>query len=325
MSRLVYFLMVGLAFAVLQVSTVGAQSPSGSADPNAPVLTIGDPACITVPAAAGCPPGSPGLMGAPGMPPTGMPPMGDSCMTVPAGPDRDACYSSMSGSSMPPGAPHMSGSSMPPGAPGMPPTMAPPGAPGMHGDTAALRACKQIKPRGSKGKLRQKKDCFRKLAKSLGAKQSARAEWKRCKQIRPKGKLGKLRNKKNCFRDLARSLQHGPPTGAPGMPPMGDASMAPPMAPPMGAPAITGKRPGGKMGNYGCGQPNRRKHVNCLRRLLDTTPHGATVRKGTKGLGKYGCHDKKRRKHVNCLRRLLDQHGPHLAKGGKRGMAPGTN
>ena len=206
---------------------------------------------------------------------------------------------------------------MPPmmGAPGMPPTM---GAPGMHGDTAALRACKQIKPRGNKGKLRNKKNCFRDLAKSLGAKQSARAEWKRCKQIRPKGKLGKLRNKKNCFRDLARSLQHGPPTGAPGMPPMGDASMAPPMAPPMGAPAITGKRPGGKMGNYGCGQPNRRKHVNCLRRLLDTTPHGATVRKGTKGLGKYGCGDKNRRKHVNCLRRLLDKHGPQLVGQGRK-------
>ena len=88
MNRLVCFLMVGLAFAVLQVSTVGAQSPSGSADPNAPVLTIGDPACITVPAAAGCPPGSPGMMappmGAPNMPPTAAP-MGDPGMAPPAG------------------------------------------------------------------------------------------------------------------------------------------------------------------------------------------------------------------------------------------------
>ena len=69
MNRLVYFLLVGFAFAVLQVSTVGAQSPSGSADPNAPVLTIGDPACATVPPAAGCPAGSPGMMGDPNMPP----------------------------------------------------------------------------------------------------------------------------------------------------------------------------------------------------------------------------------------------------------------
>jgi hypothetical protein len=107
MNRLVYFLMVGLAFTVLQISTVGAQSPSGSADPNAPVLTIGDPACITVPAAAGCPPGSPGMMA----PPTGAPdapPMGDPNMPPPTGA---------------PGGPPMGDPNMPPptGAPGTPP------------------------------------------------------------------------------------------------------------------------------------------------------------------------------------------------------------
>ena len=87
---------------------------------------------------------------------------------------------------------------------------------------------------------------------------------------------------------------------------------------PPGAPAVTGKRPGGKMGNYGCGQPNRKKHVSCLRRLLDTTPHAATVRKGRKGMGLYGCGDKNRRKHVNCLRRLLDKHGPQLVGQGRK-------
>ena len=138
MKKLSYFLMVGLAFTVLQVSTVAAQT-------GAPVLTIGDPLCQTPPA-IGCPPGSPGLtgtnmappttmapnMGNPNMPPATMapnmgnpnmppptmapppgaphmPPMGDSCMAVPAGPDRDACYSSKSGT-MPPMTP-------PPGAP----------------------------------------------------------------------------------------------------------------------------------------------------------------------------------------------------------------
>jgi hypothetical protein len=119
-----------------------------------------------------------------------------------------------------------------------------------------------------------------------------------------------------------------PPMGnASGLPPMGNASGMPPMGDHTGMPAVTGKRSGGKMGNYGCGQKNRRKHVNCLRRLLDTTPHGLTVAKGKRGLGKYGCGQKNRRKHVNCLRRLLDQHGPQLAKGsgGKRGMAPGTS
>ena len=42
MQKLFNFLMVGLAFTVLQVSTVAAQT-------GAPVLTIGDPASATVP------------------------------------------------------------------------------------------------------------------------------------------------------------------------------------------------------------------------------------------------------------------------------------
>jgi hypothetical protein len=322
----------------------------------------------------------------------------------------------------------------------------------MHGDTAALRACKQIRPKGKLGKMRKKKNCFRNLAKSLGANKSARAEWKRCKQIRPKGKLGKMRNKKNCFRDLARSVQHGPPTGAPGMPPMmappmGDPNMPPPMAPPMGDPNMppptmappmgapgmahlgdhcgaiqaknakkkmrkevkclrralhehkptvklrqtkdglgaygcgvrkTGSKtaqiaclrglldgpggtpgmapmmapPGGmapptgapgmppmmgapgkkgKLGKYGCGNKDRLKHVNCLRDLLGTTSQFGKVKhrkEGNKTRGLYGCSGLKKgnwQKHTKCLRRLLDKHGPHLAKGGKRGMAPGTN
>ena len=69
------------------------------------------------------------------------------------------------------------------------------------------------------------------------------------------------------------------------------------------------------LGNYQCGNPDRKTHVNCLRAKLDSTPFGLTVPKGKRGLGKYGCATKKRRKHVNCLRSLLDQHGPHLAKG----------
>ena len=72
MNRLIYFLMVGLAFTVLQISTVSAQAPG------APVLTIGDPACQTPPA-IGCPAGSPGLMGDPNM----APPMGDPNMPPP--------------------------------------------------------------------------------------------------------------------------------------------------------------------------------------------------------------------------------------------------
>jgi len=96
MNRLVYFLMVGLAFTVLQVSTVAAQ--------------MGDPNMAPPTGTSGMPPMTGGMPPTTGGPPPmtgGMPPMGDSCMTVPAGPDRDACYSSMSGSSMPPGAPGM--------------------------------------------------------------------------------------------------------------------------------------------------------------------------------------------------------------------------
>ena len=74
------------------------------------------------------------------------------------------------------------------------------------------------------------------------------------------------------------------------------------------------------LGNYGCGNKDRKTHVNCLRGLLTSTPYGLTVPKGKNGLGKYGCGrkagNKTKRKHVNCLRRLLDQHGSHLAKGG---------
>ena len=85
------------------------------------------------------------------------------------------------------------------------------------------------------------------------------------------------------------------------------------------------------LGNYECGNPDRKTHVNCLRAKLDSTPFGLTVPKGKRGLGKYGCGTKKRRKHVNCLRSLLDQHGAFLAKGatgqvppmGQPGMNPG--
>jgi hypothetical protein len=77
MNKFVYFMAVGLAFTALQVATVSAQSGSGAA------LTIGDPACITVPAAAGCPPGSPGLMAPPtSMPPTMAPPTGTTALTI---------------------------------------------------------------------------------------------------------------------------------------------------------------------------------------------------------------------------------------------------
>ena len=135
MKKLSYFLMVGLVFTVLQVSTVEAQSPSGSADPNAPVLTIGDPACATVPPAAGCPAGSPGMMapptGAPGGPPmgdpSGMPPMGDAAAKPSLGERVKSFFGMGTKDATPPagdpGAPPIGDPNMPPptGAPGTPP------------------------------------------------------------------------------------------------------------------------------------------------------------------------------------------------------------
>ena len=69
------------------------------------------------------------------------------------------------------------------------------------------------------------------------------------------------------------------------------------------------------LGKYGCGNPDKKTHVSCLRGLLDSTSYGLTVIKGKNGLGKYGCRDINKRMHTRCLRSLLDQHGPHLAKG----------
>jgi len=193
---------------------------------------------------------------------------------------------------------------MPPmGDPNMPPTMG--DVTGMQGEGDGFRDCKQIRPKGDLKQLRKKKNCFRDVARELGAKKSARADWKACRQIKPKGNLKQLREKKNCFRDLARSLRSGDPN----------------MAPPTGAPAMTGDRPGGKLGNYGCGNKDRLKHVNCLRDLLGTTPQFGKVKhrkEGNKTRGLYGCGrlknlDEKWKEHTGCLRRLLDEHGPELA------------
>jgi len=74
-------------------------------------------------------------------------------------------------------------------------------------DSPEFVACQQIKPAGDFNLMKQKKNCFRDLAREFGAKESARAEWKACKQIRPKGDLDLLEEKKNCFTDLASSLR----------------------------------------------------------------------------------------------------------------------
>ena len=75
---------------------------------------------------------------------------------------------------------------------------------------------------------------------------------------------------------------------------------------------------------YGCDNPDRQMHINCLRTKLDTTPYGLTVLKGNDGLGNYQCVKKQgnttKRQHIKCLMLLLDQHGANLAAG-----RPGVN
>ena len=82
------------------------------------------------------------------------------------------------------------------------------------------------------------------------------------------------------------------------------------------------------LGNYGCGNPDKKTHVNCLRGLLSSTPHGVAVQQSSPsndGLGNYGCGNRNKRTHVNCLRGLLDQHGAHLQVGNHGGGASGTH
>jgi hypothetical protein len=82
------------------------------------------------------------------------------------------------------------------------------------------------------------------------------------------------------------------------------------------------------LGNYGCGNKDKRTHVNCLRGLLSSTPYGLTVQQSSPSkddLGNYGCGNSNKRKHTNCLRRHLDQHGAHLAMGNNHGDAAGNH
>ena len=149
--------------------------------------------------------------------------------------------------------------------------------------------------------MKQKKNCFKNLA---GPRNSA--AFKQCKQIKPRGAFQPMKQKKNCFRDLAR------------------------IAGGAGAPAVTAAG-NARLGNHGCGNPDRIKHVDCLRAKLDQTPLRQTVKMGPRGLGNYGCGNPDRKTHVNCLRAKLDQQGggngaPGNAQKnvGKRGPGKGS-
>ena len=107
----------------------------------------------------------------------------------------------------------------------MPPPTTPPGAPPMAGPT--VNDCKQIKPRGDFALMKEKKNCFRDIAKALmtgpgmpstgdpnmppptappGTPPMAGRTVDECKQMKPRGDYALLKDKKRCFRDAARAL-----------------------------------------------------------------------------------------------------------------------
>jgi hypothetical protein len=76
----------------------------------------------------------------------------------------------------------------------------------------------------------------------------------------------------------------------------------------------------GKAGGLGCGKiGDPRKKVTCLRKKLDQTPLGKTVKKGPRGIGMYGCGNPDKKKHIGCLRNKLRQQRGGKGKGGAFG------
>jgi len=233
---------------------------------------------------------------------TGMPPMGNTSEMPPTG--------------MNSGMPPMGNTS------GMPPTGMNSGMPPMGNHMSNLGDhCGEIQAKNEKKRMRKEAKCLRRALNDH--KPTAKIHDKPKDGLGAYGcgkkKTGSKAGQIACLRGLLDG-----PSGATSM--QGEHHDGP-----RDLMANKGPRRGGKMGNYGCGNKNRKKHVNCLRDLLDTTPLSAQVKHAKKGKkrGFYGCNglrDGKWKKHVNCLRRLLDQHGPELAQGGagKRGMAPGT-
>ena len=162
---------------------------------------------------------------------------------------------------------------------------------------ADFAACQQMNPGGNFGIMKQQKNCFRDLAKALGAKQSARAEFRACRKIKPKGKAAPMQQKIDCFMDVASSL----------MP-----NMAPPMEDPNMSPMPgTGTDLGAHCGEIQAKNEKKRmrKEVRCLRRALHEHKPTVKLRQTKDGLGAYGCGVRKtgsKPAQIACLRDLLD-------------------
>ena len=118
MSRLVYFLMVGLAFTFLQVSTVAAQTGA----PGAPMCDS-NPACDPSDPAANCCAGmcdpNPACVmddpnAIPCCGPMDGPPPGEDCANKPTPEETAACWDQQGGHMDHPGGPPMGDPNMPP-------------------------------------------------------------------------------------------------------------------------------------------------------------------------------------------------------------------
>jgi hypothetical protein len=140
------------------------------------------------------------------------------------------------------------------------------------------------------GRNKSKHPCLRpnarsRMAKSRGFKSYCK-KYKIKKAARARAHAKSRLNKRKAYRSKmrARMAQRGPQKGAPG-----------------------------KGGGFGCGKiGDPRKKVTCLRKKLDQTPLGKTVKKGARGIGMYGCGNPDKKVHIRCLRDKLRQQ-----KGGK--------
>ena len=162
-----------------------------------------------------------------------------------------------------------------------------------------------MNPGGNFRIMKQQKNCFRDLAKALGAKQSARAEFRACRKIKPKGKAAPMQQKIDCFMDVASSLMPNmaPPMEDPNMPPMEDPNMSPMPG--------TGTDLGAHCGEIQAKNEKKRmrKEVRCLRRALHEHKPTVKLRQTKDGLGAYGCGVRKtgsKPAQIACLRDLLD-------------------
>jgi len=207
MKKFVCFLMVGFAFAALQLSTVSAQTempPMGNTSGMPPMGNQEMP---------------PGTAGMPPMGNQEMPPMGDPCMNIPNGPDKDACYAGMKGEHHDgPQGEHHDGPPIDPRS----------GQPFTQADGAKFQKyddeCKATKGRLSQGSADElvKEGFTRIQVEDL------------CKMSADQGEH-----------------HDGPPMGNQGMPPMGNTSGMPPMGMNSGMPGMHGGPNGAGPGGPG--------------------------------------------------------------------------